>query len=450
MNSTETQVGARFHRLTVAELKRAVAEYHAPLESRRLRESALNWKPLYERLLEAVAETMEEGWPFQRYPEGWSSRARSIVFEVEERLAGEVECHYPQRADSNFGAVLNAVSAAVVDPSALSGREVGLVRAIMAQSEARHGKLLSPSRRAGLLLRLKEEAGENRTEEVLERLSLRLEMLPEEGGLSDPETLLAGLSGLPKRLTEKIDLAAERSLCELSKLGQLRDLKGLFSLHGVDRSTTKECLRGWLDWLPWLTSGPRDRQQIGLLLGETGGYFAADWEPQAYAEAVEPLLLGSLYARYYGLPEDGLRSFIKKNEANWSDVSLSPSLQAVKRDRELRTLLGGDLFALRLLGIVPSSYLESAVRLLRSCETRLVQPRDKPYPELLRRNETALAVRQLVGLLSFCSMEEIERIRSILRSSAPWCGEPWTSLFAFLDDRPEWSAFAVWQAGFGR
>lgn len=439
----------RFHRFTVEELKTAVAEYRAPLESRRARESALKWKPLYERLLQTVAETMEDGWPFQRFPEGWSARAGAVAAKTREVLSGEVECHFPQRADSNFGVILNAIARAAEDPAGLTGREVGLVRTIVSQSQARYGELSSSARRDALRERMNALTREHRLEETLDRLAQRLEERPRARGLEELQTVLDGLPPLPKRLQRTVELTVERPLCDLLRELRPRKLEAVLALHGVNSNTVGEVLRGWLDWLPWHASNCRERARIASLLGEGEGYFAPDWDPQRYAIEVEPLLRNTLYARYYKLPESALGEFVESYEGVDDGEPLSFGLGRVKRERELRTYLGGDLFALRLAGITPTSYQRSAEGVLRYCRSHLARAKERPYPELLRLREVALAMRQFVGLLSFCSLSERAELGSQVRALAVLAGEPWVSLGAFLDGGSDWRPAAVWQAGFG-
>lgn len=433
-----------FHRFNVGDLKRAVSGYRAPLEARRRRESAVIWRPLFERLLEAVAQTTEEGWPFQRYPEEWSVDVASVVKEVQARLFGEVTCHYPQRADSNFGALFQAVCQALEDPGGLSGREVGLVRSILEQSERKYGPVGSISRREAVASVQLELAGEDRRQSTLDSLSAYLSEYPDDSALPHDHGILERFPDLSKSLRQKVLWSTGSTLSELFRQGQIRDLSSLLALHGVSSETAGDCVSGWLNELPWLTVRAAERERLGELLGDTTGYFTDDFDVGVLFEKLEPLLRDSLLARYYRYPDRGLGDWFRLSEAEHACLDSPPFLRRARRDRESRTFLGGDVFALRVLGYEAERPLDSALKILSYSRSRLSNSVEKPYLELSRKNALGMALRQLLGFLSFCTTKEVSDFADALSGDPPWSGEPWHGLSAFLEGKEEWFVYPIW------
>ena len=81
--------------LTVGELLEAVENYRLPTPLSRQKEAARVWRPHYEKLLECLAETGEEGWPFQVYGEDWGQKVAPVLECLSLDLQGELSCHFP-------------------------------------------------------------------------------------------------------------------------------------------------------------------------------------------------------------------------------------------------------------------------------------------------------------------------------------------------------------------
>lgn len=223
----------RVTRFTVEDLHTQIASYRWPLETLRRREALLVWRPLYERLLMAVSQTNQEGWPFQTYPPGWTARVTPLVREISSALEGEVACHFPQRSESNLRHLVECVSKALVNPASLTGREVSLARRILSQSEQRWGPLGS-AWRDQQRARESRLAGEPSPEEWRTELLTRLDMLPAGRGLeaSSLELVLAPFRGhaVPAFLQAKVSRAREGSLSELAQWGLVASAEVLNSL----------------------------------------------------------------------------------------------------------------------------------------------------------------------------------------------------------------------------
>lgn len=431
---------ALFHRWTVGRVLEALEHYRAPLEARRLQESASTWRPLYERALQLVGQTVEDDWPFQTYPTQWSERTLELAREARQLLAQEVDCHYPQRADSNFGQVLGCLETAADDPTKLTGREVGMCRAILKQSEAGYGELGSVERARHLEEKLRTCFAANRALESVEALCEALAERDPQSGLVDPDALLGTFPHLPASVEDKVRRAGLLTAAQYLRDHPGTDLRALLSLHGVNRETVRDCLQAWVDEAPWLITGGKERARLHALLAIPGSFFDSAWDPVAYARRVAPLLEGSLYARYYCLPFERLQGHVLE-AAGQEPVS---GVEAVRRDRELRTALGGEMTALRLLGVTPTDPALSFNRLAEFCQRQSAVRETKPYREKRRRNRLALAFRQGVALLSGCSDELQGRLLQQVLETDP--EGLWKGLEDCRKNCKNWHVRAVWQA----
>jgi hypothetical protein len=128
------------------------------------REAISVWVPLFERLVGLFLETVEGdvpslrrgdsgtpekttdgrfvidgGWPCQLYPDGWRDRARAFLTDYERLRSEHRLCGKPEQAKRNFARLRGFLATCVSDPRRLTGREVGLIRLILAGVVSRHG-----------------------------------------------------------------------------------------------------------------------------------------------------------------------------------------------------------------------------------------------------------------------------------------------------------------------
>lgn len=286
------------HRWSVERLKERLEAYKAPLEIRRMKESLREWRPFYEELLELTRETYAEGWPFQDYPEGWAERATQACGRLQHRLEGACACHFPQRADSNLRRLATIVKRASVAPEELTGRQVGLARVIIADSETRWGTLGSRQREERLQGR-EEAFSELSPEQAVPILLGRLERLCPNLGISEPEVVLQPIEGqaVPEVLAEKVRQARQATPKELIEQGLVGSAEVMGSL--VPQLTSRLIRQGY----PELTTAVliqrqyeafRNRRSLLLLnMASQTNFTALPWVaafPQDGASQTEPAL----------------------------------------------------------------------------------------------------------------------------------------------------------------
>jgi hypothetical protein len=130
----------------------------------RMNESIQVWTPLYDRAVALFVETVEGetpsfqrresaelvrgkdgqpivvgGWPCRRFPSNWRARAEEVLDAYREARARNRLCGKPERPKEHFARLRGHLSTCATDPGKLTGRDVGMIRKIIAAYEARHG-----------------------------------------------------------------------------------------------------------------------------------------------------------------------------------------------------------------------------------------------------------------------------------------------------------------------
>jgi hypothetical protein len=183
------------------------------------REAVLVWMPLFDRLVDLFLETVQGpvptvargpdgslarhadgswplsgGWPCQRYPEGWRTRAEALLAEYRSLRTRHRLCRRPENPGGNFAILRNALVQCAKEPEALAGREVGRVRQVLAHVVAKRG--LPESARCQNLRRSQaSQARSPMKAELAEVLARRFEGRPSEAGIEQPDSLLTPVSG---------------------------------------------------------------------------------------------------------------------------------------------------------------------------------------------------------------------------------------------------------------
>ncbi len=102
--------------------------------------------PLYDATIALFLATFVDGWPGQRYPDGWDASAKALLARIASARSGaSADSAEHKRRSSELFALL-AVCAA--DASALNGRQVGRIRRIVDDFVRAHGAPGSPAHAA--------------------------------------------------------------------------------------------------------------------------------------------------------------------------------------------------------------------------------------------------------------------------------------------------------------
>jgi hypothetical protein len=198
----------------------------AALRSRRpkpaveaMKEAIRVWTPLYDRAVELFLETVEGetprlttsdtgelvrrpdgspivegGWPCRRFDETWPERARRLLDEYERERASHRLSGKPEKPKENFTRLRDYLARAAEGPEALTGRDIGMIRKILASYVTKHGA--PGSERLATTRAAQTRNAELPSHYELARvLANRIEVDRPEGGLPDVEDRLVPLAG---------------------------------------------------------------------------------------------------------------------------------------------------------------------------------------------------------------------------------------------------------------
>jgi hypothetical protein len=176
----------------------------------RQKEAVRVWQPLYDRVAALFAETVEGplptlhaetdgkyrvegGWPCQHYPDGWADRARAVLDDYRRLRAQHQLCKGPDSRRDGFAVLRGYLERCARDTKALTGRDVGKIRAILAGIVTRRGAPGSGRAEALGAFHARQVAAPGR-HELTRVLVGRLARLPDEEGVPSLDEALAPVS----------------------------------------------------------------------------------------------------------------------------------------------------------------------------------------------------------------------------------------------------------------
>ncbi len=204
------------------------------------------WTPLYDQTVQLFLETvtgelpslqcdadghwqrtldgkfpLQGGWPCQHYPADWAQRATALLTAYALQRAVHQHCGRPDRAKDSFAQLRNYLQRCVADPAALTARDVGRIRLILARYLTKHGPPIAPPRQAVRAQQARQVAAPT-FQQLATCVIARLQLFPQTQGLDDltlvTEPLTAAEAAqwqlpagtlLPPALQRKV----ERTLC---------------------------------------------------------------------------------------------------------------------------------------------------------------------------------------------------------------------------------------------
>lgn len=177
------------------------------------------WLPLYDRMVALVLDTVEGsaptlrtdpdggwrreadgrfpiigGWPCRHYPDGWMARARALIDEFDHERAEHTHSSRSSARRSSLAQLAELLRRCVQDPAALTGRDVGRIRLILARSIAKRGIPGSAEREALRNRQARQVAGATH-HEIAQVLLERLSGFPIAEPLDDIEPVIRPVDG---------------------------------------------------------------------------------------------------------------------------------------------------------------------------------------------------------------------------------------------------------------
>jgi hypothetical protein len=232
---------------SVATVAAAIRGTRVPAQLAAMRETLQIWHPLYDRLVALWCDTVDGdlpslaeaagkadarvvgGWPCRLWPDDWAERRRAWLADVEAAAREHRHATAHRHPKDNFVRLRRALERCPVDSQSLSGREVGWIRRVLANTVTKHGAPGSETRAA--LRSIQAASVASPTHATLAQvLAGRLDRYPQEGGLPaiDPiaEDVADGEapgvpagSPIPQHLIAKATRALEAPISELVTRG---------------------------------------------------------------------------------------------------------------------------------------------------------------------------------------------------------------------------------------
>ncbi len=404
------------------------------------------WTPLYDRAVELLLDTVEGetphlrtsesgelirradgspivegGWPCRRYPDDWADRAWALLEEYKRERMRYRLCGKPERAKENFARLRGYLRRCARDPRGLTGRDVGMIRKILASFVTSHGAPGS-ERLARTRAAQARNASLPSRHELAQTLADRIAKHGNEDGIPDLDACLGPLTAgeaaeigadpgapIPASLAEKAahcfeapieTLVARRIVRSSETIARLlpalsaavranaiepSELRGVYEAsYRAFRQRRSLLLLNLesqvrFEELPWiaalvqvagtqddsrrdartalvravrlvLESFPqtilpnklvRELRSLATAAGEriplvdelATDIFMGDFSASYLraAQAAAPVVAGTLYERYYGLPLDRLLT-LNDVEKRWYDTPTSPGFAALCRE----------------------------------------------------------------------------------------------------------------------
>jgi len=211
------------------------------------REAIQVWMPLYDKMVALFLETVTGdapsirpdaegrwvspetrsfyvigGWPCRSYAADWRERARTVVAAIVQARAAHKLCRRPNDARDSFSRLLGYLRKCGDDPASLSGRDVGMIRLILARHVASRGLPGSPQHETASARQLSQVA-KPLHHQVAGIVTQRMGTLPADAGLDDTANILqpvtaneADAAGVAAgtEVPESIARKVERCLCD--------------------------------------------------------------------------------------------------------------------------------------------------------------------------------------------------------------------------------------------
>jgi hypothetical protein len=205
----------------VGEVRAALRRITVPHQLATMLETLRVLHPLYDRLVElwcatvdgdlphVVDERVTGGWPCQVWPDDWQERRARWL---SDHSAAGTRQHHPR---SNFARLHTALLMCKRDSTALSGRDVGWVRRVLANTITRHGAPGS-ERRAALRATQLVVAARPTHAALAAAMADRLDAFPADGGIPAVEPIV---EDAPPHLVAKVTRALEAPVEELVERG---------------------------------------------------------------------------------------------------------------------------------------------------------------------------------------------------------------------------------------
>jgi hypothetical protein len=232
--------GTTVRRSTVRDAVDSLRAVRVPQQIAVQRETIGVWLPLHDRLVALWCDTVDGelpqmavgavrgGWPCAVWPADWARRRGEWLADYETAVREHGLATRHANPKSSFARLRAALEACPADSAALSGRDVGWVRRVLASTITSHGAPSSEPRTA-LRAAQAEDLARPTYAALAELLATRLDRYRSDGGIPSVDPVTAPVSDddtgapvgtvIPAHLVAKAIMALEAPVGELVRLG---------------------------------------------------------------------------------------------------------------------------------------------------------------------------------------------------------------------------------------
>lgn len=219
--------GAVVHLRTAGDVAKQLSDVAIPHQVAAMNETLEVWNPLYDRLVALWLRTVDGDWPCATWPADWTEQRRRWLADYGRASREHTLCGEHRRPRGNFAVLRSALERCESDSSALSGRDVGRIRASLRRSVARWGTPGSPEREA-VREQQRRWASLPAHRELASVLVERLAVLPSDAGIAHLDPVLEPVAvgeaddrrtPVPHSLARKVECALEAPIEELVERG---------------------------------------------------------------------------------------------------------------------------------------------------------------------------------------------------------------------------------------
>jgi hypothetical protein len=270
------RLGTSVHLQTVADSAASLSAKRSQKSVERMKEAIQVWLPLYDRAVSLFLETVEGdtpslrtdasgalarqaggctivegGWPARRFAHDWRERARATLAEYRTQRSEHSRCGKPERPKENFARLRVYLEKCAKAPESLVGRDVGMIRRILASYVTRHGMPGGPGL-AAVRAEQRKNAAKPTHQALAQVLAKRLQDLAPDEGAPDLQTRLGPLTADEAlALGTSVDMPFPESLLQKARRCTEAPIEALVQSGLVRSSETLARV------LPMMTAGIR-------------------------------------------------------------------------------------------------------------------------------------------------------------------------------------------------
>ncbi|HEY0680834.1 MAG TPA: hypothetical protein VGD45_00745 [Steroidobacter sp.] len=222
---------SRAHLQTVGETLHDLKAMRKNLRVLAQKEAVEIWAPLYDRMVELLAETVVNDTPCARFPSDWATRASLLLQRYSELRNNHRLCSKPERPKYHFAQVRELLRRAAEDSRSVTSKDIARLRTILQRYVTKRGAPGSAQCVAARQRQLNDVTGPTH-QQIATVVSARLQQHPTSEGLDSIDGLIRPIAeaeaatfdmpagtAIPESILHKIERCLNQTIDELIERG---------------------------------------------------------------------------------------------------------------------------------------------------------------------------------------------------------------------------------------